>query len=78
MQKENTWQIESMDRQSMYEHLQENDHKPIKIRIDYLNKESEVRHTFTDTDNVWRELQNILFYWWTDIWIYKLPQQSDK
>ncbi len=70
MKENNTWQ-------TVYEQLQENDNKPIKIRIDYLNKDSKVRHTFTDTDNVWWELQNILFYWATDIWIYKLPTKSE-
>jgi len=55
----------------------ENDNKPINVRIDYLNNKREVRHTFTDTDNVWWELQNILFFWATDIRIYKLPTKSE-
>ena len=44
----------------------------MKIRIDYLNKEKQVRHIFTDTEQVWRELEQIINQWATDIYIYKL------
>jgi hypothetical protein len=43
-----------------------------KLRIDYLNKERDIRHIFTDTDNVWFELETIIQQWATDIFIYAL------
>ena len=42
----------------------------MKLRIDYLNKRKEPRHIFTDTDNVWWELQAIIEKWASDIFIY--------
>jgi len=46
----------------------------IKIRIDYLNKEREVRHIFTDWENVWWEITTILNQWATDVHIYLINQ----
>ena len=49
----------------------------MKIRIDYLNKYREVKHTFVDLlelwhnyDMLWFEVASILIQWWTDIRIY--------
>lgn len=44
----------------------------IKIRIDYLDKNKEVNHIFTNTDQVGRELFAIMSQGATDIHIYKV------
>lgn len=43
----------------------------IKVRIDYLNNNREVRHIFTYTDDIWFELATIIQQWATDIRVYK-------
>ena len=48
------------------------DNKEIWLRIDYLNKDREVRHIFTDTEFVGYELREIIKQWATDIFIYWL------
>jgi hypothetical protein len=42
------------------------------LRIDYLNSEREPRHIFTDTNNIWFELETIFKQWATDVFIYNL------
>ena len=44
----------------------------MNIRIDYLNLYWQVRHIFTDTEQIWRELEQIINQWATDIYIYKI------
>lgn len=46
----------------------------MKIRIDYLNNNKEVRHIFTEEDFIWYELIDILKQWATDIRIYNITK----
>jgi hypothetical protein len=53
----------------------------MKIRIDYLNKDKEVRHTFynaSDSIDTWLEFEivTILKQWATDIRIYNLTNEK--
>ncbi len=50
----------------------------MKIRLDYLNGLREPRHIFTDTENCWRELEQIIKQWATDIRIYPLSLYHEK
>jgi len=46
----------------------------MKIRIDYLNKDKQVRHTYVNEaiDSIWFEIITILKQWATDIRVYNL------
>ncbi len=48
----------------------------MKIRIDYLNKDKEVRHIFTDEYNIGFELVAIMNQWATDIHVYRQVEQG--
>lgn len=49
------------------------------IRIDYLNKEWQVRHSFVRMDEaeVWFEIVQLIKQWSTDIHIYYLWRKDD-
>ena len=54
----------------------------LKVRIDYLNKDKQVRHSFVniwevydgiyEVDDIWFEIVTLLKQWATDIRIYNL------
>jgi len=48
----------------------------MRIRIDYLNKDRQVRHIHTDGDELelWFEIITILKQWATDVRVYNLTK----